>query len=51
MNPCKLSAVVPVGEHIRLVSPGQDTCDLDGGVKFVLTVDSVRASFLNFHLV
>ena len=45
MNPCKLSAVVPVGELTRLVSPGQDTCDLDGGVEFVF-----RASFY-FHLV
>ena len=50
MDPCKLSTVVPVEEHTRLVSPGQDTCDLDGGVEFVLTVDSVRASFY-FHLV
>ena len=45
VDPCKLSTVVPVEEHTRLVSPGQDTCDLDGGVEFVLTVDSVRASF------
>ena len=45
VNPCKLSAVVPVGELTRLVSPGQDTCDLDGGVEFVF-----RASFY-FHLV
>ena len=47
MDPCRLSTVVPVEEHTRLVSPGQDTCDLDGGVEFwfVLTVDSVRASF------
>ena len=50
MDPCKLSTVVPVEEHTRLVSPGQDTCDLDGGVEFVLTVDSARASFY-FHLV
>ena len=50
VDPCKLSTVVPVEEHTRLVSPGQDTCDLDGGVEFVLTVDSVRASFC-FHLV
>ena len=34
MNPGKLSTVVPVEEHTRLVSPGQDTCDLDGGVEF-----------------
>ena len=33
---CKLSTVVPVEEHTRLVSPGQDTCDLDGGVEFLL---------------
>ena len=48
MGPCKLSTVVPVKEHTELVSPGQDTCDLDGGVGFlfVLTVDSVRASFI-----
>ena len=49
VDPCKLSTVVPVEEHTRLVSPGQDTCDLDGGVEFlfgfVLAVDSVRASF------
>ena len=36
MGPCKLSTVVPVEEHTRLVSPGQDTCDLDGGVEFFL---------------
>ena len=47
MDPCKLSTVVPVEEHTRLVSPGQDTCDLDGGVEFVLTVDSVRASLIS----
>ena len=34
VDPCKLSTVVPVEEHTRLVSPGQDTCDLDGGVEF-----------------
>ena len=34
MGPCELSTVVPVEEHTRLVSPGQDTCDLDGGVEF-----------------
>ena len=54
VGPCELSTVVPVEEHTRLVSPGQDTCDLDGGVEFwfgfVLAVDSVRASF-NFYLV
>ena len=53
VDPCKLSTVVPVEEHTRLVSPGQDTCDLDGGVEFfgfVLAVDSVRASFY-FYLV
>ena len=53
MNPGELSTVVPVEEHTRLVSPGQDTCDLDGGVEFfgfVLAVDSVRASFY-FYLV
>ena len=36
VDPCKLSTVVPVEEHTRLVSPGQDTCDLDGGVEFLL---------------
>ena len=36
MGPCELSTVVPVEEHTRLVSPGQDTCDLDGGVEFLL---------------
>ena len=36
MNPGKLSTVVPVEEHTRLVSPGQDTCDLDGGVEFFM---------------
>ena len=36
VGPCKLSTVVPVEEHTRLVSPGQDTCDLDGGVEFFL---------------
>ena len=46
MGPCKLSTVVPVEEHTRLVSPGQDTCDLDGGVESVVTADSVRVSFL-----
>ena len=48
VSPGELSTVVPVEEHTRLVSPGQDTCDLDGGVEFfgfVLAVDSVRASF------
>ena len=41
VDPCKLSTVVPVEEHTRLVSPGQDTCDLDGGVEFlVVCVDS-----------
>ena len=35
MGPCELSTVVPVEEHTRLVSPGQDTCDLDGGVEFL----------------
>ena len=34
MGPYELSTVVPVEEHTRLVSPGQDTCDLDGGVEF-----------------
>ena len=34
VGPCELSTVVPVEEHTRLVSPGQDTCDLDGGVEF-----------------
>ena len=53
VGPGELSTVVPVEEHTRLVSPGQDTCDLDGGVEFfgfVLAVDSVRASFY-FYLV
>ena len=49
MGPCELATVVPVEGHTRLVSPGQDTCDLDGGVEFfygfVLAVDSVRESF------
>ena len=36
VGPCELSTVVPVEEHTRLVSPGQDTCDLDGGVEFFL---------------
>ena len=35
VDPCRLSTVVPVEEHTRLVSPGQDTCDLDGGVEFL----------------
>ena len=34
VGPCELSTV-PVEEHTRLVSPGQDTCDLDGGVEFL----------------
>ena len=34
VGPCELSTVVPVEEHTRLVSPGQDICDLDGGVEF-----------------
>ena len=34
VGPCKLSTVVPVEEHAELVSPGKDTCDLDGGVEF-----------------
>ena len=36
VGPCKLSTVVPVEEHTELVSPGQDACDLDGGVGFCL---------------
>ena len=40
VNPGKLSTVVPVEEHTRLVSPGQDTCDLDGGVEFWICVGS-----------
>ena len=40
MGPCELSTVVPVEEHTRLVSPGQDTCDLDGGVEFWICVGS-----------
>ena len=53
MGPCELSTVVPEEEHTRLVSPGQDTCDLDRGVEFfgfVLAEKSVRASFI-FYLV
>ena len=50
MGPCRLSTVVPVEVHARLVNPGKDTCDLDGGVEFfvwfVMTVDSVGASFI-----
>ena len=49
MGPCELSTVVPVEEYTRLVSPGQDTCDLDGGVEFfgfVLAVNSVKKSFI-----
>ena len=38
MGPCELSTVVPVEEHTRLVSPGQDTCDLDGGVEFFVWI-------------
>ena len=42
--------MVSVEEHTRLVSPGPDTCDLDGGVEFfygfVLAVDSVKESFI-----
>ena len=34
MDPCRLSTVVPVEVHARLVNPGKDTCDLDGGVEF-----------------
>ena len=37
--------MVPVGEHTELSALGR-TCDLDGGVEFVLAVDSVRASFI-----
>ena len=52
MDPCKLSTVVPVEEHTRLVSPGQDTCDLDGGVEFLVCVDSgFCQSKFYFHLV
>ena len=40
VGPCELSTVVPVEEHTRLVSPGQDTCDLDGGVEFLICVGS-----------
>ena len=50
VGPCRLSTVVPVEVHARLVNPGKDTCDLDGGVEFfvwfVMTVDSVEASFI-----
>ena len=34
VGPCRLSTVVPVEVHARLVNPGKDTCDLDGGVEF-----------------
>ena len=36
LDPCRLSTVVPVVEHTRLVNPGQDSCDLDGGVEFLI---------------
>ena len=52
MDPCKLSTVASVEEHTRLVSPGQDTCDLDGGVEFFVFVDSgFCQSKFHFHLV
>ena len=35
VGPCRLSTVVPVEVHARLVNPGKDTCDLDGGVEFL----------------